>query len=203
MGKYIKQQKEIELMAEGGAILADVLYRTGLLVAPGISTAEINAFAETGIRKAGGRPSFIGYGPKKNPFPAGLCISVNDEVVHGIPSQATILHNGDIVGLDIGMEYRGFFTDHAITVPVGTVTPLAQQLIAVTQRSLTEAIKQMRPGNRMGDIGFAVQSVAEHAGFSVVRDLVGHGVGYAVHEDPNVPCYGKQGTGIMLELAWF
>jgi methionyl aminopeptidase len=116
-------------------------------------------------------------------------------VVHGIPSEKDILEEGDIVGLDIGMEYKGFYTDTAITVPVGEVSALAKQIIDVTKKSLQAAIAEAKPGNRIGDIGFAAQSVGEAAGFSMVRDLVGHGVGYAVHEDPGVPNYGKKGTG--------
>lgn len=159
---------------------------------------ELNDYAEREIIIAGGRPSFVGYGDKKNPFPSGLCTSINDAVVHGVPSAEDILKEGDIVGLDIGMEYKGFYTDTAITVPVGKVSKRAEQIIKVTKNCLTEALAQIKPGNHIGDIGFAMQSIAEKAGFSVVRDLVGHGVGYAVHEDPAVPCYGKPGTGIEL-----
>jgi methionyl aminopeptidase len=198
MKKYTKQPEEIRIIGEGGKILHEILYRTAELVKPGVSTAELNVFAESAIKKAGGRPSFIGYGDKKNPFPAGLCTSINDVVVHGIPSDEDILKEGDIVGLDIGMEYQKLYTDTAITVPVGKVNSLAQRLIDITQQCLNEAIRIVRPGKRIGDIGHAIQSIAEDAGFSVVRDLVGHGVGYAVHEDPSVPGYGKKGTGLEL-----
>lgn len=198
MKKYTKHLDEIEKIGEGGKILGDILKRTGDLVRPGISTYELNEFAEDEIRKAGGVPSFVGYGSRQNPFPAGLCTSINDAVVHGIPSKQDILQEGDIVGLDIGMEYKGFFTDTAITVPVGKVSSEALKIIDVTKNALMEAINQVKPGNRIGDLGFAMQSIAEKAGFSVVRDLVGHGVGYAVHEDPAVPCYGKPGKGIEL-----
>ncbi len=198
MSKYTKKPEEIELIAEGGKILRDILHRAGALAKPGVNTAEINDFAEAEIIKAGGRPSFIGYGEKHNPFPYGLCTSINDAVVHGIPSHLDVLEEGDILGLDIGMEYKGFYTDTAITVPVGKISAEAQRLIDITKKSLDEAIKQVKPGNRIGDIGFAIQSTSENSGFSVVRDLVGHGVGYAVHEDPAVPCYGKPGKGIEL-----
>ncbi|MCL5008981.1 MAG: type I methionyl aminopeptidase [Patescibacteria group bacterium] len=194
----IKTREEISLIAEGGTILHDILYRTAALAKPGVSTWELNEFAENEIAKAGGRPSFKGYGGKKNPYPAGLCTSVNSEVVHGIPSKKILLKDGDIVGLDIGMEYKELFTDTAITVPIGKVSPLAEKLLEATQKSLNAAIKQAKPGNRIGDISFAIQSTAEAAGFSVVRDLVGHGVGYDVHEDPSVPCYGKKGAGQVL-----
>jgi len=195
---YVKTPEEIELIAEGGKILGDILKRAAAMVKPGISTLELNDFAEREIKKAGGKPSFIGYGSRKNPFPSGLCTSINDAVVHGIPSKEDILAEGDIIGLDIGMEYKGMFTDTAITVPVGKISSLAKNLIEITKKSLNEAIAQAKPGNKIGDIGFAAQKVGEAAGFSMVRDLVGHGVGYAVHEDPAVPNYGKAGTGEML-----
>jgi methionyl aminopeptidase len=198
MDKYTKKPAEIRLIAEGGRILHDILRRTAELAKPGASTAQLNAFAEKEIIRAGGRPSFIGYGSKDNPFPAGLCTSVNDAVVHGIPSPTEFLNEGDIVGLDIGMEYKKFYTDTAITVPVGQVSPVAKRLVATTEKCLNEAVRVARPGKKLGDIGHAIQSTAESAGFSAVRDLVGHGVGYAVHEDPAVPCYGKKNTGIEL-----
>lgn len=195
---FVKTQEEIEIIAQGGKMLADILERTSKLARPGASTLELSDFAEKQILKAGGRPSFIGYGNKKNPFPSGLCASINDAVVHGIPSKQDILKEGDIVGLDIGMEYKGLYTDTAITVPVGAVSVEAKRIIVVTKKCLDAALKQVKPGNRIGDIGYAIQSTAEGSGFSVVTDLVGHGVGYAVHEDPAVPCYGKKGTGMVL-----
>ncbi len=198
MNKYTKTPEEIKIILEGGKILRDILHQAGELAKPGVSTFEINEFAEKQMIKAGGRPSFIGYGSKHNPFRHGLCTSINDAVVHGVPSKEDILEEGDIVGLDIGMEYKKLFTDTAITVPVGKISRLAQSLINVTKQSLDEAIKQVKPGNRIGDIGYAIQSTVETAGFTVVRDLVGHGVGYAVHEDPAVPGYGKPGKGIEL-----
>lgn len=195
---FTKSPEEIEIIAEGGRILRDILSATAAMVKPGVSTKELSNFAESEIKKAGGTPSFIGYGDKHNPFPAGLCTSVNDVVVHGIPRRNEILSEGDIVGLDIGMQYKGLFTDTAITVPVGKVKSVAADLIATTKKSLSDAILKARPGNRIGDISSKIQKVAEEAGYNVVRDLVGHGVGYAVHEDPAVPCYGKAGTGIEL-----
>ena len=195
---YIKTSDEITTIAEGGKILHDILYATAELVKPGVSTWELNEFAEKGIYTAGGRPSFKYYGDKKNPFPAGLCTSINSVVVHGIPSRATILKQGDTVGLDIGMEYKGLYTDTAITVPVGKISGVAQKLIEATKKSLNAAIAEAKPGNTIGDIAFATQKTAEDAGFSVVRDLVGHGVGYEVHEDPAVPNYGKKGQGMKL-----
>ena len=195
---FVKTQSEIDTLAEGGRILHEVLHNTAALVKPGISTFELNDFAEKAIIKAGGKPSFKNYGSKKNPFPAGLCTSINSVVVHGIPSKQDILKRGDIIGLDIGMEYQGLFTDTAITVAVGDISDLAKSLIKTTKACLDAAIAQVKPKNKIGDLSFAMQSNAEAAGFSVVRDLVGHGVGYEVHEDPAVPCYGKKGTGELL-----
>jgi methionyl aminopeptidase len=193
--RYTKQPHEIELINEGGKVLREILHRAGDMAVPGISTWEINHFAELEMQKAGGRPSFVGYGDKKNPFPAGLCTSINDAVVHGIPSKKDILREGDILGLDIGMEYKGLFTDTAITVGVGKVSDLARRLMEATKFALDEAIKAAVVGGRIGDIGYTIQKIAEDAGFSTVRDLVGHGVGYAVHEDPPVPGYGHKGVG--------
>jgi methionyl aminopeptidase len=195
----IKTSKEIEYINEGGKLLRDILLRTAEKVKPGITTAELNDFAEQEIFSVGGTPSFVGYGTKKNPYPAGLCTSINDAVVHGIPSHSDYLQEGDIVGLDIGMIYKGLFTDTAITVPVGKISYTAEKLIAVTKKALDLAIKEAKPGNKIGDIGAVIQETAESSGFSTVRDLVGHGVGYAVHEDPSVPGYGKRGTGMVLQ----
>lgn len=198
MPGQIKTSSEIELIAEGGKLLRNVLHRTAALVRAGVTTQALSDYAEQEIRKLGGRPSFIDYGEKDNPFPAALCTSRNDIVVHGIPSNTEVLEPGDIIGLDIGMEYKGLYTDTAITVAVGDITEKAKKLIGVTKRSLELGIQQAVPGNRIGDIASAVQKYAESNGFSVVRDLVGHGVGYEVHEDPAVPNYGKAGTGIKL-----
>lgn len=198
MPGQIKTTAEIEAIHEGGKHLRDILLRTARLAKPGVSTKDLSDYADAEIRKVGGVPSFIGYGERDNPFPAALCTSVNDVVVHGIPSAKEILKSGDIVGLDIGMVYKKYFTDTAITVPVGTVAPEAQDLIDVTKRALELGIQQAVVGNRAGDIGHAVQKYAESNGYSVVRDLVGHGVGYEVHEDPQIPNYGKAGTGAKL-----
>lgn len=199
MTRAVKKPEEIKIIAEGGKLLGDILRRTAKLAKPGISTLELNDFAESQIIACGGRPSFVGYGDRYNPFPAGLCTSINDAVVHGIPSSEDILKEGDIIGLDIGMEYKGFYTDTAITVPVGKISDTAQKIIDVTKKSLNAAIAAAVAGGKIGDIGYATQSVVEKAGFSVVRDLVGHGVGYAVHEDPQVPGYGVKGKGLTLE----
>ena len=198
MPGQIKTATEIEHIAEGGKLLRDILHRTAATVKPGVTTQALSDYAEQEIRKIGGRPSFIGYGEENNPFPAALCTSRNDIVVHGVPSSTEVLEAGDIIGLDIGMEYKGLYTDTAITVPVGEITEKAKKLIDVTKRSLELGIQQAVVGNRIGDIASSIQKYAESNGFSVVRDLVGHGVGYKVHEDPAVPNYGKAGTGIKL-----
>ena len=194
----VKSEADIALIREGGAIMHKILRDTAALARPGISTWELNEFAEAAIARAGGRPAFKNYGDAPNLFPAGLCTSVNDVVVHGIPSKRDILQEGDIVSLDIGMEYKGRYTDTAITVPVGKVSPEVAKLLDVTEKSLSAGIAMAVAGNTTGDIGNAVQQYVERHGFSVVRDLVGHGVGFDVHEDPQVPNYGRPGTGTKL-----
>jgi methionyl aminopeptidase len=184
----LKSAREIELMAQGGAILAGTHEALRRSVRPGVTTAELDAVAEDFIRSHdGATPAFKGlYG-----FPGSICTSINDEIVHGIPSKKRVLKEGDIVSLDVGVGYKGFFTDAAITVGVGAVTPAVQKLLDVTAASLEAGIAAATPGNHIGDIGAAVQTVVEAAGFSVVRDLVGHGIGAEFHEEPQVPNYGK------------
>jgi methionyl aminopeptidase len=195
----VKTEEDVALIREGGQIIHKILRDTAALVRPGISTWELNEFAEAAIVAVGGRPAFKGVGDDPaNLFPAGLCTSVNDVVVHGIPSKKEILRDGDIIGLDIGMEYRGRYTDTAITVPVGKVSPEVQNLLDVAEHALAAGIAQAVAGNTTGDIGSAIQQYVERHGFSVVRDLVGHGVGYTVHEDPQVPNYGRAGSGTKL-----
>ncbi len=190
-----KTQEEIDKIAEGGKILNRILQQTAKLAEPGISTWQLNSFAEAEITKAGGRPSFKGYGNKGHQFPAGLCTSLNSVVVHGVPSKNQILKEGDLLGLDIGMEYKGLYTDTAITVAVGKVSTEAQRLLDLTKKALAIGIAEAKVGNRVGDIGAAVQKVADDNKLGIIRDLVGHGVGHAVHEEPQVPNYGKKGTG--------
>ena len=175
-------------MAEGGRILGQTLAKLRDSVKAGMSTADLDAIADTFIRShQGATPAFKGlYG-----FPGSICTSINEEIVHGIPSKRRILKEGDIISIDAGVGYKGFFTDSAITVPVGKVDPEAERLLAVTQASLQAGIAAAKPGNHIGDIGAAVQAVVEDAGFSVVRDLVGHGIGVEFHEEPQVPNYGK------------
>jgi methionyl aminopeptidase len=163
-------------------------------VAPGVTTMDLEATAERMIREAGARPAFKGY----RGYPCVLCVSVNDEVVHGIPSARKVLRDGDIVGLDFGVVLDGYYGDSAVTVPVGKVSPEAKTLMRVTREALYEGIAAARTGRRLSDISAAVQRRVEEDGFSVVRDFVGHGIGTALHEDPQVPNYGPAGNGPML-----
>ena len=191
----LKSAREIDVMARGGAILAATLDLLRRETRAGLTTAQLDAMAEEFVRgHAGAVPAFKGlYG-----FPGSVCISVNNEIVHGIPSKKRVLADGDIVSLDFGVKYEGYYTDSAVTVPVGDVTPDTRRLVDVTAAALEAGIGAARPGNHTGDIGAAVQAVVEAAGFSVVRELVGHGVGVTPHEDPQVPNYGKPKRGTKL-----
>jgi methionyl aminopeptidase len=184
----LKSTREIELMAQGGKILAATVERLRAAVRPGMSTAELDQIAEDFIRSHDGAvPAFKGlYG-----FPGSICTSINSEIVHGIPSRKRVLRDGDVISIDVGVGYKGYFTDSAITVPVGDVDGETKRLLAVTQQALAAGIAAAQPGNHVGDIGAAVQAVVERAKFSVVRELVGHGIGTEFHEEPQVPNYGK------------
>ena len=184
----LKSARELDLMAQGGKILAATVETLRAAVRPGISTGELDRIAEEFIRgHEGAVPAFKGlYG-----FPGSICASVNSEIVHGIPSPKRVLKEGDIISIDVGVGYRGYFTDSATTVPVGEISADARELLDVTQRALEAGIGAAVLGNHIGDIGVAVQTVVERAGFSVVRDLVGHGIGVEFHEEPQVPNYGK------------
>jgi methionyl aminopeptidase len=194
----LKSAREVETMAAGGRILALTHAHLRTQVRAGISTGALDRIAEDFIRGHDGAvPAFKGlYG-----FPGAICISVNEEIVHGIPSPKRFLAEGDIVKLDVGVQYQGMFTDAAITVPVGKVDPESRHLIDVTERALEAGIAQATAGNYVGDIGHAVQAVVERAGFSVVRELVGHGVGHLPHEDPQVPNHGKPRRGVRLQAG--
>ncbi len=188
----IKSQREIDTMAAAGRIVARTLELIGREARPGRSTAELDATAEEFIRShPGARPSFKGL----YDFPATLCTSINEEVVHGIPSPRRVLKEGDLLSVDVGVCLEGLHADAAATFPIGAVTPEARRLLAVTQEALAAGIAQARAGNHVGDIGHAVQTVAEAAGYGVVREMVGHGIGSAFHEDPQVPNYGKPKRG--------
>lgn len=197
----IKDSKQIEELRISGKILAEVLTLVASKVEPGVSAYDLDQLAEKEIRKRGGTPAFKNHKPDSSTsaFPNSLCVSVNNEIVHGIPKKTKILRNGDIVSLDLGVEYHGFFTDSAITVPVGKIDKKTQTLLDVTKLSLDNAIKVIKAGTYIGNIGHAIESTAKYYGFSVVRELVGHGVGAAVHEDPEIPCFGLPGTGPILK----
>ena len=185
---------EIVILRQGGKILSQIMAELLKAVQPEVSTLDLDNLARKLIDQAGARPAFLGY----RGYPAALCASINDEVVHGIPRDNQILKEGDIVGLDLGIEYKALFTDMARTVGVGNISQEAGQLITTTKEALDEGLKQIHSGATIGDIGFAIQRYAEKRGFGVVRDLVGHGVGYGVHEEPAVPNFGLPKTGVKL-----
>jgi len=186
----IKSPEEIKIMAEGGKILASIMKELEKKVRPGITTKELDRFAESLILKSGGKCSFKGY----QDFPACLCTSINEEIVHAVPSNR-VLKEGDIISLDLGILYKGFHTDMAITIPVGKIDPEVQRLMRVTKKALKRGIKKVRPGNTFGDIGNTIQRYVESQGFNVVRDLCGHGIGKELHEEPKILNYGKRHTG--------
>lgn len=192
-----KSPAEIEAMKEAGRVSAKALRIVGEHIKPGINTLELDEIAETVIRQEGGIPAFKGYGG----FPGSICASVNEQIVHGIPSRKVILKAGDIISIDTGAVVDGWVGDNAWTYAVGGITPDKKKLLEVTEKSMWAGIEAAYPGNRLGDIGNAVQSVAEAAGYGVVRDYVGHGIGRNMHEDPNVPNYGRKHTGLLLEVG--
>lgn len=194
MSVSIKSSREIELMREAGRILAEVHDKLGKALKPGISTMEIDRMGEKLIRSYGCIPSFKNY----NGYPASICVSVNDEVVHGIPNRHHILREGDIVSLDAGVIYHGYHSDAARTHAIGKISPQAEQLIRVTRECFFEGIKYARSGNHLNDISSAIQKYAESFGYGVVRDLVGHGIGSHLHEDPEVPNFAQDKRGIRL-----
>jgi methionyl aminopeptidase len=187
---FTRSREEIEKIRVSAQLVAKTLRELGRTVRPGVTTAELDRLAEAFIRDHGGRPAFKGY----RGFPASICPSINEEVVHGIPGPRE-LREGDVIGIDVGVEKDGFFGDAAFTFAVGEVDPAARKLIDVTRESLMQGIAQARPGNRVGDISNAVQAHAERHGFSVVRALVGHGIGREMHEEPAVPNFGPSGRG--------
>ncbi|MDP3995594.1 MAG: type I methionyl aminopeptidase [bacterium] len=190
-----KTPQEIELLAEGGHILARIMRDLAGMCAPGAKARDLDAYAEEEIKKAGGEPSFKGFGSPGQEFPNALCVSPNDMLVHGIPHRALIFKEGDLIGLDLGMRYKGLYTDHATTVPVGAISAEDERLLAITRQCLDRGIAKALIGNRLGDIGHAVQEYAEELGYGVIRSLTGHAVGYGVHEEPRIPNYGKAGSG--------
>lgn len=190
----LKTSKELHLMKEACQIAAGALKAAGAAVEPGISTAELNHIAHRFITKAGAVPTFLGY----NGYPAAACISINDVVIHGIPSKKIIVREGDIVSIDVGATYNGYVGDNAATFAAGEISPEAKRLSDTTEESLYKGIEAAVAGGRLGDIGHAVQSYCEERGFSVVRSFTGHGVGTQMHEDPSVPNFGTPGRGVRL-----
>jgi methionyl aminopeptidase len=191
----LKSEREIEIMRRANVIVAEVLLELRQKVAPGVTTLELDAIAEEQTLKRKAIPAFKGYEVAGRVFPRCLCVSVNEEIVHGIPSNRA-LREGDIVGLDYGVIYEGYYGDSAITVGVGKVSNQARALMGVTEKALYKGIEQLHDGKRLGDLGSAVQQVAEGAGFSVVRAFVGHGIGKRLHEEPPVPNYGEPDRGV-------
>jgi methionyl aminopeptidase len=190
----LKSRQEIEKMRKSNAIVAAILEELGKKIRPGVKTIELDRLSEELALKKGARPAFKGY----RGYPYSLCTSVNSEVVHGMPSERE-LKEGDIVSLDFGILNDGYYGDAAVTVPVGEITPGARKLLKITEEALYRGIAEIKAGNRIGDISAAIQGHAEAAGYSVVRDLVGHGIGKSLHEDPQVPNYGSGGRGIELK----
>lgn len=192
----LKSPAEIEQIRLGGRIVAEVLQGLRDIIQPGVTTLELDAWAEKWIRSRQAAPAFKGY----KGFPATLCTSVNQEVVHGIPGPRKLLE-GDVLSVDVGVKYNGWYSDGAWTYPVGRVSPAAESLMTATREALEKAIRVVKPGARLSDIGHAVQQHVEAAGFSVVRDFVGHGIGRQLHEEPQIPNYGDPGQGIRLQAG--
>jgi len=192
----LKSPQEIAALREAGRINARALDAVRQLIRPGVTTAELDAAAEDVIRKHGASPTFKGY-PGPYPYPASICVSINEQLVHGIPGKRK-LQAGDIVSVDCGSTFEGFVGDSAFSIGVGEISNQAQRLIKVTEQALFEGIRQMKEGNRIGDVSAAIQTLVENAGFNVTREYTGHGVGRQMHEGPQVPNYGTAGRGQML-----
>lgn len=191
----IKTPAEIEAMRGACRVVAEVLAELKPLVKPGVTTAELDGFAEKRVRELGAAPAFLGY----RGYPATLCVSINEEIVHGIPSPRRVIRDGDIVSLDMGAVRDGFYGDAALTVAAGGISPQARKLMEVTSRSLELALSKVRAGARLGDVSHAVQEYAEANGMSVVREFTGHGIGRHLHEEPSIPNFGRAGTGPLLK----
>jgi methionyl aminopeptidase len=198
---HFKTKEEIALMRGAGRVVADVLDALRDAARPGTSTAELDRVAEKLILESGGKASFKGYRPSsaERPFPASICVAINEEIVHGIPSDTRILEEGDIVSVDVGVCLKGYHGDAACTYPVGSVAPLRKKLLSVTEKALELAIAAAVKGNTVGDVGYAVESYVRSQGMGIVRDYTGHGVGKNLHEAPQVPNFGKPGRGVTLQ----
>ena len=197
MGVILKSAAEVDAMKEAGRLSAEVLRKVGELVRPGVSTLELDEFVETYIRENGGIPAFKGY----QGFPGSICASVNDQIIHGIPSKDVVLQSGDIISIDTGATVDGWVGDNAWTFPVGKISDEKKKLLRVTEKCMWAGLEAAQTGNRMGAIGHAVQSIAEAEGYGVVREFVGHGVGHDMHEEPMVPNYGRKHFGLKLEVG--
>jgi len=193
----VKTREELATMRAAGGVVADILVLLRGIVKPGMSTGEIDAFCREELKKRGAKPAFLNY----HGFPGVICVSINSEIVHGIPSDKRVLKDADIVGLDFGAIIDGWYGDSAITVPIGTVSDDAERLIKTTRECLEKGIAAVKNGARIGDIGCAVQTHAEAQGYTLVREFVGHGIGRALHEEPPVPNLGKAGTGARLKTG--
>lgn len=195
----IKTEEQIEILREGGKRLAAILDKVAQKVKPGISTWELDKYAHELIKEGGDKPAFLNYKPAfhMKPYPASLCTSVNNEIVHGIPKRNVVLKEGDIISIDLGLNHKGLFTDHAITVPVGKISKRDQKLLDDTKEALEIGVWAAKYGNTVGDIGYAIESFV-HKRYGIVRELAGHGVGVKIHEDPYVPNFGKKGSGTKL-----
>ncbi len=195
------QESDIANLRMSGKILAEVLTETAKLTVPGVTAAELDLAAERMIRERGGVPAFLNYQPDgaAYPFPAALCVSINDEVVHGIPTEDTVIKDGDLVMLDLGVSYNGFFSDAALTVPVGNVDAAGMKLLNASREALAEALKVVKAGAHVGDIGAAIQAVARKYNFTIAKDLGGHALGKVPHEKPYIPNEGEVGTGEVLK----
>lgn len=192
----VKTKSEIETLKKGGRILAAVLKLLEQKIRPGVATMELEELAREEIQKAGARPAFLGYQPSRDipAFPAALCVSIDEQVVHCVPRENRILKSGEVVSLDLGVEFEGLYTDAAITVPVGKPGRDTARLISATREALGAGIEKVKPGNTLGDVAAAISAVGKREGLGVIRDLVGHGVGHKIHEPPAVPNYGRPGT---------
>ena len=193
----LKSAADLDKMRRAGAMAGGILRKVGELVRPGVTTQDLDRAAEKMIRDAGGIPTFLGY----RGYTASICASVNEEVVHGLPSAKRVLKEGDLISVDLGATFQGFVGDTAATFPVGKISDEDRRLMDVTRESLEEGIAKLVPGNRLGDVSAAIQKRAEDAGFGVVRDYVGHGIGRQMHEEPSVPNYGTAGSGLRLEAG--
>jgi methionyl aminopeptidase len=193
-----KTAKEIDKMRVAGKVVGEILEKLSEIIKTGVTTKYIDEFSEKYIRKLKMTPAFLGVHGVRYPFPASACVSINNEVVHGIPNAYRVLKSGDIVSVDLGVFYEGYYGDAARTYAVGTISDTAASLLKITELSLQKGIEKALHGNRLGDVSNAVQAVVENAGFSVVRDFVGHGIGRSLHEEPQIPNYGKAGIGVKL-----